>query len=1153
MIKALKKITSGLLASILLCSMVPLSAHADTSPSRTRNSDKALFSVDTLAGSGATDQYNGSAQTASFRMPYGIAVLNDGSVLVTDSSNHLIRKISDGEVTTYAGFTLETDASGAPMGGWHDGAKELAVFNRPSGLTVDKQGNIYVADSANHHIRKISADGTVTTVAGEGYIGDENGVGSAARFYYPQDVAVAEDGSLYIADTLNHLIRQITPEGEVITLNAFSDRVVEIIGGLAVPAGDYLDGRLAEARFNEPTSIAIDQKGNLYVSDSGNHLIRYIDLTNREVSTVAGKVPANAPIYSDHALYADGGYADGEAETALFHFPKGIAITDEGGLLIADSSNHVIRYYLHGQVSTLAGNPTDYGSINGINGHHQLHHPTDVAVLANGHILIADSFNHQIRQLEYYQLPDLPQNDQVKVVFDSEVVSFDSKPEIIHSHTMVPLRNLSEMMGYTVKYDESKKTIHLSKGAIQLKLQAGSKMATVIKHDKLLESIELEAAPYIKNNRIYVPLRFFSEQFSMDVQWNKEYRAVVIREIEQNIAKKLVESQSLRGAKLEEINGVVYLYKSGGTQKLRAYNGMTLHRGDRLLTNSNSSAVIKGIDRQDEVFVGADAELYISDLHHEREAKKTGFVLWRGSIGVSAASLIDSDDTFVINTPSGGMGVRGTNFYVRVDPNSEDTSLYVISGIVQAQRNSQEESAQDSPPVFPSQQFDWDLPSRTNESNPKPYLPDLDQLFQTVSPDVFERLLRNVGEIGQENAELIEQLDHHGITDVLLDRQTEDLTRLRNNIDHLLGNLLHEAVEQNILDKDELTKLIRQANERINNRLDLNNTVPFEYSEQDRLMQERNQRMMENRRKLQTERLEIEGKLQKQNEELLRTIQAEREKQLLENNRVEEERRQRATDHYLQGLTEAERERFEQQQQEIEQQRQQQDTTQQSRSQKSPGTPSTPSSPPPTSPPTDGGGEPVPTLPPKDNEDSDPGTPVEELTGIELLPAPNYIDLSWEPWLQDDDVTYHIFINHSPDPIISTIGTFERIQNLEPATLYVFKITAVNSKDETVAFSEISGTTLAIEVVNNFAATTITEDSITVTWEAFDEFYNAILYLNGEQVGMVYPDEDPVFTFNGLASETAYHIRIEAWDNDFQSRWAANDLTVSTSAETLAP
>ncbi|WMT40933.1 hypothetical protein RE628_28330 [Paenibacillus sp. D2_2] len=230
----MRVVFSRLLVAVMIFTLIGSSstgAAGIQSESSLGNSQEALSKVTVFAGSGEFDDWDGEASEASFRMPQGIAVLKDGSVLVADTRNHLIRQVKNGKVSTYAGFMLGTKDNVTPEGAWHDGAKETAVFNGPSGMDTDLEGNVYIADTDNHRIRKISKDGMVATVAGDGIIGDEDGTGTEARFYHPQDVAVAADGTLYVADTLNHLIRRITPDGQVTTLNAPSNRVVEVIAG----------------------------------------------------------------------------------------------------------------------------------------------------------------------------------------------------------------------------------------------------------------------------------------------------------------------------------------------------------------------------------------------------------------------------------------------------------------------------------------------------------------------------------------------------------------------------------------------------------------------------------------------------------------------------------------------------------------------------------------------------------------------------------------------------------------------------------------------------------------------------------------------------------------------------------------------------------
>ena len=309
------------------------------------------------------------------RLPTNLAILPDGSLVISDQGNHLIRRLSSGNLSTYAGMILTVDKDGYPLGGLHNDVKDKAIFSTPSGLVSDSKGNVYVADTANHVIRKITNEGQVITLAGNGRPGLMDGKSTAASFYFPHDLAVTQDGIVYVADTLNHVIRKIDTSGNVSTLNAPSLRPVEIADGVIESAGDYLDGTLSQAKFNEPSSLALDEKGNLYVSDTGNQVIRYIDFMTNKVTTVAGNVS------SANGLYGDSGFTDGNALASQFSIPKGIAMTPEGGLLIADYGNHAIRYYYKGTVSTIVKD---------------LQFPSDLAVTKEGIIFVTNSHTNQI-------------------------------------------------------------------------------------------------------------------------------------------------------------------------------------------------------------------------------------------------------------------------------------------------------------------------------------------------------------------------------------------------------------------------------------------------------------------------------------------------------------------------------------------------------------------------------------------------------------------------------------------------------------------------------------------------------------------------------------------------------------------------------------
>ena len=263
--------------------------------------------VTTIAGSGQMGAANGLGTAASFTYPYGIAVDINGNIYVADAGNNLIRKITpDGMVSTLAG-------SGAK--GSQDGPGTSATFNFPYGIAVDVAGNVYVADASNNTVRKITVAGIVSTLAGDGTVGAKNGNGVSASFNYPQDLDIDGSGNIYVADEANHLIRKITPSG-----------VVTTFAGTGIKGSD--DGPVTTATFNYPDSITHDADGNIYVSDEGSSLIRKITPAGM-VSTLAGN--------------GSFGFANGIGKAAVFNEIFGIAIDKSNNLFVADLGNYMIR------------------------------------------------------------------------------------------------------------------------------------------------------------------------------------------------------------------------------------------------------------------------------------------------------------------------------------------------------------------------------------------------------------------------------------------------------------------------------------------------------------------------------------------------------------------------------------------------------------------------------------------------------------------------------------------------------------------------------------------------------------------------------------------------------------------------------------------
>lgn len=525
------RIITAVLLGVMLMSSLPL-AMAAPSQGLVNEHNVVLSQVEAVAGSGQYNYREGKGAGAHFRAPEGIVVLSDGQVAVADTRNQLIRIVEGDEVKRFAGFdALPFDDYGLPQGALFDGDNLLSSFNRPSGLAVDGEGNIIVADRANHAIRHISVEGQVTTIAGDGVLGLSDGIGEEARFYEPSAVAVAPDGIIYVADSLNHVIRRIDPAGEVTTLNAVSERFIEFYDGVAAHAGDFLDGDIETALFNEPSGLAIDEHGNLYVSDTGNHLIRYIDFATETVSTVAGQVYAEGEMYGEHALYATAGYENGTALSASFNAPKGIALTAEGGLVIADSMNHAVRYLYDGVVSTLAGSLVgDHGGAVGVNGVNLLHNPSDVSVDATGHIYIADTYNNRIVKYSLYEAPEgLTVSDELQIVVHNDLVTLPTAPILLQGRTMVSVEAMAETLGYGIVVDEMfSNQLTLTLGTTTVQVTVGESQAEITHDDELTEQV-WDANPFVQDDIIYVPLRFIAEAFGFNVQWLPQQQTVVIR------------------------------------------------------------------------------------------------------------------------------------------------------------------------------------------------------------------------------------------------------------------------------------------------------------------------------------------------------------------------------------------------------------------------------------------------------------------------------------------------------------------------------------------------------------------------------------------------------------------------------------------------
>ena len=291
-----------------------------------------------------------SLQNGTLLRPFGMALDLNNSLYVADSQNHVIRKIStDGTVSTYAGIV-----------GVRGNSSNVSRFNSPNSVAVDANGIVYVSDTGNSMIKKISLDGQVSILAGM-KVGKKDGIGIAAELNLCSGIAINSKGIIFIADNTNHAIRKLLPNGNLTTL----------AGNLTHPGSS--DGFGAAASFRFPFGIALDSEDNIYVADTDNHLIRKITSLG-DVTTIAG------------------------SDRTTFYFPFGITVDSNGTVYTADSYNYAIRRISKcGIVSTIAGTPKTRNSTDGVGLQSSFDAPYGILVTPGGDLFVSEFFKNTIR------------------------------------------------------------------------------------------------------------------------------------------------------------------------------------------------------------------------------------------------------------------------------------------------------------------------------------------------------------------------------------------------------------------------------------------------------------------------------------------------------------------------------------------------------------------------------------------------------------------------------------------------------------------------------------------------------------------------------------------------------------------------------------
>jgi ABC-type branched-subunit amino acid transport system substrate-binding protein len=324
--------------------------------------------VSTLAGDGHRGHRDGPGPQARFAGTIGgMTIDRQGNIYIPEPLAHRIRRITpDGMVSTLAG-------TGSP--GYADGPIATAQFSSPVGLAVDAAGNVYVADAGNHRVRLIRPDGTVTTLAGTGEPGYRDGPAREAQFNTPTDVAVNSMGVLYVADSVNDRIRAVSPDGMVTTLAGSGRR-------------GFKDGPPEQAEFNAPWKLTLATDGTLYMADGvaifarGNHAVRRV-APDGTVSTVAG---TGLP-----------GLADGPAIEASFYWPEDLDVDAFGNIYVADGHGNRIRVITpRGLVYTLAGSGR-MGYADGPGPEAAFLEPVGVLLDGSGHLFVSEFGSLRIR------------------------------------------------------------------------------------------------------------------------------------------------------------------------------------------------------------------------------------------------------------------------------------------------------------------------------------------------------------------------------------------------------------------------------------------------------------------------------------------------------------------------------------------------------------------------------------------------------------------------------------------------------------------------------------------------------------------------------------------------------------------------------------
>lgn len=429
------------------------------------------------------------AEDLGIYMPYGVTKASDGTIYAADTYGNRILKFQGETPSVIAGvFSFE--------GSYVDGAPSSSQFNQPLDVAVNSKGELFVADSENNSIRKI-ANSKVTTLSGNGTAGYQDGTREKSQFNLPSGLAFDNQDNLYIADTLNHVIRKISFDGKVSTVAGSAGQ------------SSYKDGSSSAARFNEPTDVVVTKDGVLYVADSGNQCIRKI--VGSQVTTVCGLSKENTA----DPTYRIGGYADGKS--AQFSYPKSLTLLDNGDILVADMMNNAVRKIkTNGEVVTVLNSDNSLDAPVGLLYKDNALYVSQKwkaglqKIAPEADRVVSGTISHaKWLEITPYSAP----KDSIQVWSQgNEISSSASSPQLINNKVYLPLRTAVSVLGGQLKWDAKLK---------QSKLIVGNK--TIIISQKNTKVINGNALAEIKYLETLLPAK---------IDWVEQYKAIVISPVQ---------------------------------------------------------------------------------------------------------------------------------------------------------------------------------------------------------------------------------------------------------------------------------------------------------------------------------------------------------------------------------------------------------------------------------------------------------------------------------------------------------------------------------------------------------------------------------------------------------------------------------------------